>query len=42
MHQSIYEFSDHLVKAVEIGKSISLKNQYNDIHNVVVAGMGGS
>ena len=42
MHQSIYEFSDHLIKAVEIGESISIKNQYNDIHNVVVAGMGGS
>ena len=42
MHQSIYEFSDHLVKALEIGKAIALKNQYSDIHNVVVAGMGGS
>ena len=42
MHQSIYEFSDHLMQAVEIGKSIALKNQYSDIHNVVVAGMGGS
>ena len=42
MHQSIYEFSDHLMEAVEIGKSIALKNQYSDIHNVVVAGMGGS
>jgi len=42
MHQSIYEFSDHLMQAVEIGKSISLKNQYNDIRNIIVAGMGGS
>ena len=42
MLQSIYEFSDHLMQAVEIGKSIDLKNQYSDIHNVVVAGMGGS
>ncbi len=42
MHQSIYEFSDHLVKALEICKAIALKNQYSDIHNVVVAGMGGS
>ena len=42
MHQSIYEFSDHIMQAIEIGESISIKNQYNDIHNVVVAGMGGS
>ena len=42
MYESIYNFSDHILIAAKIGESISLKNQYSEIHNVVVAGMGGS
>ncbi len=42
MYQSIYEFPDHILDAAKIGKSISLNNQYSEIRNVVVAGMGGS
>lgn len=42
MYQSIYDFPDHILKAVKIGESILLKNQFEDIRNVVVAGMGGS
>ncbi len=42
MHQSIYDFSDHIEIAMDIGKSISLNRPYADIRNIVVAGMGGS
>ncbi|MEA1881483.1 MAG: bifunctional phosphoglucose/phosphomannose isomerase [Candidatus Marinimicrobia bacterium] len=42
MYKSIYEFPDHILDGIKIGKSISLKNPYADIRNVVVAGMGGS
>jgi len=42
MYESIYEFPDHILDAAKIGESISLKNQYTGIRNVVVAGMGGS
>jgi glucose/mannose-6-phosphate isomerase len=42
MYKSIYEFPDHIRKAQKIGQSISLKNSYNNIKNIVVAGMGGS
>ena len=42
MFQSIYDFPDHILEAIEIGKSISLSNTYKDIQNIVIAGMGGS
>ncbi|MDD9879683.1 MAG: bifunctional phosphoglucose/phosphomannose isomerase [Candidatus Marinimicrobia bacterium] len=42
MHQSIYDFPDHIETAMKIGKSISLNRPYADIRNIVVAGMGGS
>lgn len=42
MYQSIYNFPDHMVKAIRIGTEISLKNSYPDIRNIIVAGMGGS
>ncbi len=42
MHQSIYDFPDHIETAMEIGKSISMNRPYSGIQNIVVAGMGGS
>ena len=42
MFQSIYDFPDHILEAIEIGKSISLSNTYKNIQNIVIAGMGGS
>ena len=42
MFQSIYDFPDHILEAMEIGKSISLSNTYKNIQNIVIAGMGGS
>ncbi len=42
MFQSIYDFPDHILEAIEIGKSINLSNTYKNIQNIVIAGMGGS
>ena len=42
MFQSIYDFPDHILRAIEIGKMINLNHSYNDIKNIVIAGMGGS
>ena len=42
MFKSIFDFPDQIDDALEIGKLISLKNDYADIKNIVVAGMGGS
>ena len=42
MYKSIYDFPDHMVTAAKIGHNVSLKNEYSDIRNIVVAGMGGS
>lgn len=42
MYELIYKFSDHILNGAKIGESISLKNHYSEIRNVVVAGMGGS
>jgi len=42
MKKAIYDFSDHLVQAMEIGNAFTPKNMFNDIQNIVVAGMGGS
>ena len=42
MYKSIWEFPDNLNEAFELGSAIKLKNSYTDIHNIVVAGMGGS
>lgn len=42
MKKAIYDFPYHLVQAMEIGNAFTLKNTFNDIQNIVVAGMGGS
>ena len=42
MFESIYNFPDQMNEAIEIGKTIELKNKYEKISNIVICGMGGS
>ena len=42
MFGSIWNFPENLIDAKSIGDSIELINEYNDIQNVVIVGMGGS
>jgi len=42
MHSAIKNFSEQLVVGMDVGKSIKLNNNYDNIQNIVVAGMGGS
>ena len=42
MAKAIYDFPDQLAQAMDIGKNFSAKITFNEIQNVVVAGMGGS
>ena len=42
MFDSIWQFPDDLKKAEDLGNNIKLSNQYSNIYNIVIAGMGGS
>jgi len=42
MYESIWDFPDNIVEAIELGESIRLKNNYSKINKIIVAGMGGS
>ena len=42
MIDAVYSFADYIEGASEIGKKISLRQKYNNIYNIVIAGMGGS
>ena len=42
MFDSIWQFPDDLKKADILGNKIKLSNQYSNINNIVIAGMGGS
>jgi glucose/mannose-6-phosphate isomerase len=42
MFGSIWEFPENLADAHKIGANISLNNSYEDVQNIIVAGMGGS
>ena len=42
MFESIWNFPENIKDALEIGDSIKLKNKYDNIQNIVIAGMGGS
>ena len=42
MFGAIYNFSDQITKAMEIGKNIILNKDYSNCKNIVVIGMGGS
>ena len=42
MYQSIWNFSDNILDAIELGEKIKLDNDYETINKVIIAGMGGS
>jgi len=42
MKDAVYNFADDINKASKIGKKIRLNKKYNNIHNIIVVGMGGS
>ena len=42
MFDAIWKFPNNLSVAIELGNNINLINNYNNISNIVIAGMGGS
>ncbi len=42
MYASIWNFPNNLKDAIVLGDRIDLKNDYSNIQNIVIAGMGGS
>ena len=42
MYQSIWDFPENIIDAIELSESITLKNEYRDVNNIIIAGMGGS
>ena len=42
MYQSIWDFPENIIDAIELSESITLKNEYANIDNIIIAGMGGS
>ena len=42
MYQSIWDFPENIIDAIELSENITLKNEYLDVSNIIVAGMGGS
>tara|TARA_A100001015_G_C14896727_1_gene674711 strand:- start:6 stop:1046 length:1041 start_codon:yes stop_codon:yes gene_type:complete len=42
MFQSIWNFPNNLKDAISLGNKLDLKNDYSDVKNIVIAGMGGS
>ena len=42
MFKSIYDFPDHIIEAISIGKKIKIEKNYSNFSNIVICGMGGS
>ena len=42
MYQSIWDFPENIIDAIDLGENIMLKNKYLKIDNIIIAGMGGS
>ena len=42
MYQSIWDFPENIIDAIDLSESIKLNNEYTNVDNVIVAGMGGS
>ena len=42
MFESIWNFPNNLQDAISLGNKLDLKNDYSDVKNIVIAGMGGS
>ena len=42
MFHSIWSFPENIMDAIDLGDSLMLRNSYDNIQNIIVAGMGGS
>ncbi len=42
MFESIWNFPNNIKDAIALGNKLDLKNDYSDVKNIVIAGMGGS
>ena len=42
MYQSIWDFPENIIDAIELSENITLKNEYLHVNNIIIAGMGGS
>ena len=42
MYQSIWDFPENIIDAIKLSENITLKNEYLDVNNIIIAGMGGS
>ena len=42
MYQSIWDFPENIIEAINLSESITLKNEYANVNNIIIAGMGGS
>ena len=42
MYQSIWDFPENIIDAIELSEKITLKNEYLNVNNIIIAGMGGS
>ena len=42
MFQSIWDFPENIIYALKISEEIKIKNDYENVNKVIVAGMGGS
>ncbi|MEL0269489.1 MAG: bifunctional phosphoglucose/phosphomannose isomerase [bacterium] len=42
MYQSIWDFPENIIDAIELSENITLKNEYREVNNIIIAGMGGS
>jgi glucose/mannose-6-phosphate isomerase len=42
MFQSIWDFPENIIDALKISEEIKIKNDYENVNKVIVAGMGGS
>ena len=41
MFESIWNFPNNLKDAIALGNKLDLRNDYSDVKNIVIAGMGG-
>jgi len=42
MFQSIWDFPENIIDALKISEEVKIKNDYENVNKVIVAGMGGS
>ena len=42
MHNAIWSFADNLLEALKLGENLSFSQDYGEIQNIIISGMGGS